>query len=53
MTGGPAPVEWIEYVLCRYVFRCRPSELRAEAAEDIQAILVCMSMEKAINKALQ
>lgn len=32
-------------MLCRDVFHCTPSQLRAEAAEDVLAALACLEAE--------
>ena len=44
-TNGPAPAEYTELYLCRDVFYCTPSQLRAEAAEDVLAALACLEAE--------
>jgi len=49
-TKGPAPQEYTDLVLCRDVFHCTPSELRAEAAEDIMAALACIEAENYVRE---
>jgi hypothetical protein len=49
-TQGPAPVEYTELVLCRDVFHCTPSALRAEDADDILAALACLEAENYVQK---
>ena len=49
-TEGPAPVEYTELVLCRDVFHCTPSQLRAEDADDILAALACLEAEGYVRK---
>lgn len=49
-TNGTAPVEYTELVLCRDVFHCTPSQLRAESAEDIMAALACLEAERYVQK---
>ena len=49
-THSPAPVEYTELVLCRDVFHCTPSQLRAEDAEDILAALACIEAENYVRK---
>jgi hypothetical protein len=49
-TKGPAPQEYTNLVLCRDVFHCTPSQLQAEAAEDILAALACIEAENYVRE---
>lgn len=49
-TSGPPPVEYVELVLCRDVFHCTPSALRAESAEDVLAALTCLEAEAFVRE---
>lgn len=49
-TSGPPPPEYVELVLCRDVFHCTPSQLRAEAADDIMAALACLDGESYVRE---
>jgi hypothetical protein len=48
-TKGPAPLEYIELVLCRE-FGCRPSELRQERAVDLFRVLDMMNVEAKVRE---
>lgn len=48
--SGSPPAEYIEYILCKEVYHCRPSELRAESFSDILKTLVVMGIEGRIRK---
>ena len=48
-TKGPPPWEYIELVLCRDVYHCRPSELREENFEDIMEHLACLDIEAKVR----
>jgi len=50
-TKRPPPWEYIEMILCRDVYHCRPSELRQEAYEDIILHLACLGMEREVIEA--
>lgn len=52
-TGAPAPAEYIEFVLCRDVYHCRPSELRQEDLADILAHLTCLRVESDVQQIRQ
>lgn len=43
-TGAPAPVEYIEYLLC-CKFHKLPSEVRREPLPNVLQVLECMSIE--------
>ena len=47
---GEAPLEYVNYVLMRHVFRCLPDELRRQSIADIQAVLVCMEVETQVKE---
>ncbi len=44
------PTEFIDYYLCRYVYRCLPSELDQEAEEDIEIQMLCMDVEARVKQ---
>ena len=48
-TNGPPPPEYVDLMLCRDVFHCPPSALKAEAAEDIFAALACLEAENYVR----
>jgi len=45
LTDRPAPIEYLELVLCRDVYHCLPSELDDEDMERIGAHLICLHAE--------
>lgn len=47
----PMPREYLALYLCREVFHCTPSELRAQSYADVRAALTCMSAEAEHNGA--
>ena len=49
-TNGPPPAEYVELMLCRDVYHCTPSVLRAEAAEDVFATLACLEAENYVRE---
>lgn len=49
-TNGPPPQEYVDLVLCRDVFHCTPSALKAEAADDILAALACLEAEAFVRE---
>jgi hypothetical protein len=49
--GADAPVQYQNFILMRDVFRCTPSELKAQSVKDIAAVLVCMDVEARFRKA--
>jgi hypothetical protein len=51
-TQGPAPQEWIEYVLCTRLHKL-PHEVRAAPYTDVQRLLICMEMEQQVERARQ
>lgn len=44
LTGSPAPLEYIEYVLCR-TWHCPPSVMRAQSLDDVTNTLRILSAE--------
>jgi hypothetical protein len=44
------PPEYVELVLCRDVYHCRPSELDEEDDERVAAHLICLEVEEAVRK---
>ena len=44
------PPEYIDYLLCRHVYHCLPSELDAEDAEAIALHLDFMEQEARVDK---
>jgi len=50
-VGGDIPVEYLELILCRDVFHCRPSELKKERAVDILKALLCLQVEAEVLEA--
>jgi len=49
-TGAPAPLEYIELILCRDVYHCTPSELEKQYADVVNAHLVCLAAEAKVAK---
>jgi hypothetical protein len=49
--AGDAPIQWTNYILMRDIFHCTPSELKAQSAHDIAAVLVCMDIKGQVDKA--
>ena len=49
-TNGPPPPEYVDLMLCRDVFHCTPSALKAEAADDIFAALACLEAENYVRE---
>jgi hypothetical protein len=47
---GPAPWEYIEYLLCRHVWHCTPAELRQQSAEDILNALSFVRVEGQVRE---
>lgn len=47
--SGPPPPEYLEYVLCREVYHCLPSQLRAEPLENVLPHLIAMSVESRVR----
>ena len=41
--GGEPPWEWVQLVLCRDVYHCRPSELDGEDAETVMTHLALLN----------
>jgi len=52
-THGPPPQPYVDLMLCRDVFHCTPSQLRAEAADDIFSALACLEAEAMYRKRLE
>ena len=52
-TNGPAPWEYIEYILCRHVYHCTPQVLRAMPPEDILTALTILGVEADVRKTAQ
>lgn len=50
VQGAPPP-DYVDLLLCRDVFHCRPSELAQEDADDILRALACLSAEAYIRAA--
>lgn len=49
-TKGPAPWEYVEYILYRYVFHCTPVQLRALPPEDILVALTILGVEADVRE---
>ena len=43
------PAEYLRLRLCRDIFRCTPSELRAQDPIDILQVLTCLAIEAEVN----
>ena len=48
-ANDTAPIEYLELILCRDVFHCTPSQLRAEDYRDVMAALQCLEVEARVN----
>jgi hypothetical protein len=50
-TKTPPPPQYTDLILCRDVFHCTPSALRAEDAVDILNALACLEAEAQVRTA--
>jgi len=44
------PAEYMEFYLCRDVYGCTPSELRAQDPRDILRAITCLEAEAEVRK---
>lgn len=49
--GQPLPPEYLNLILCRDVYHCRPSELRQERLTDVLPHLTCLHVENRVHSA--
>ena len=49
-TGATAPVEYIEFILCRDVYHCTPSQLRQERTTDLLMHIHILSVESEVKR---
>jgi len=53
LTDAPAPVEYLELVLCRDIYHCTPPELGEVDMQTINAHLACLDGEAQARQVLR